>query len=153
MVNLASPNEHIPEIKQQIQVVKEWSWAAHHSLPFQHIPKLLMIHIVLNAFKMLNFFPMKGGIYDTLSPKTIMYGETLNYKNTWVSKFDKICMMTTRLACNQAIESSYWKMDNDLDVGLLMGYVLYRLLVELEFMDLGTFPHWFRLHPSLRTSW
>jgi hypothetical protein len=50
-------------------------------------------------------------------------------------------MMTTRLACNQAIESSYWRMDNDLDVGLLMGYVLYQLLVELEFMDLDTFPH------------
>jgi hypothetical protein len=32
---------------------------------------------------------------------------------------DKICMMTTRLACNQAIESSYWRMDNDPDVGLL----------------------------------
>jgi hypothetical protein len=39
---------------------------------------------------------------------------------------DKICMMTTRLACNRAIESSYWRMDNDSDVGLLMGYVLYR---------------------------
>jgi hypothetical protein len=37
---------------------------------------------------------------------------------------DKICMMTTRLACNQAIESSYWRMDNDSDVGLLTGYVL-----------------------------
>jgi hypothetical protein len=47
-------------------------------------------------------------------------------------------MMMTRLACNQAIESSYWRMDNDSDVGLLMGYVLYRLPVELEFMDLGT---------------
>jgi hypothetical protein len=46
---------------------------------------------------------------------------------------DKICMMMTRLACNRAIESSYWRMDNDLDVGLLMGYVLYRLPVELEF--------------------
>jgi hypothetical protein len=54
---------------------------------------------------------------------------------------DKICMMMTRLACNQAIESSYWRMDNDSDVGLLMGYVLYRLPVELEFMDLDTFPH------------
>jgi hypothetical protein len=32
-------------------------------------------------------------------------------------------------------------MDNDLDVGLLMVYVLYRLPVELEFMDLDTFPH------------
>jgi hypothetical protein len=49
-------------------------------------------------------------------------------------------MMTTRLACNQAIESSYWRMDNDLDVGLLMGYVLYQLPIELESMDLDTFP-------------
>jgi hypothetical protein len=39
-----------------------------------------MIHIVLNAVKMLNFFPMKGGISDTLSPKTIMSGESLDYK-------------------------------------------------------------------------
>jgi hypothetical protein len=51
------------------------------------------------------------------------------------------CMMTTRLACNQAIECSYWRMENDPDVGLLMGYVLYRLPVELEFMDLNTFLH------------
>jgi hypothetical protein len=48
-------------------------------------------------------------------------------------------MMTTRLACNQAIESSYWRMDNNSDVGLLMGYVLYQLLIELESMDLDTF--------------
>jgi hypothetical protein len=52
---------------------------------------------------------------------------------------DKICMMMTRLACNQAIESSYRRMDNNSDVGLLMGYVLYRLLIELESMDLDTF--------------
>jgi hypothetical protein len=52
---------------------------------------------------------------------------------------EKICMMTTRLACNQAIESSYWRMDNNSDVGLLTGYVLYRLLIELESMDLDTF--------------
>jgi hypothetical protein len=31
-------------------------------------------------------------------------------------------------------------MDNDPDVGILMGYVLYWLPVELEFMDLNTFP-------------
>jgi hypothetical protein len=49
----------VPEIKQRIWVVKEWSWAARHSLPFQRIPMLLMIHIVLNAIKMLNFFPTK----------------------------------------------------------------------------------------------
>jgi hypothetical protein len=56
------------------------------------------------------------------------------------NQLDKICMMMTRLACNRAIESSYWRMDNDSDVGLLMGYVLYQLPVELDFMDLDTFP-------------
>jgi hypothetical protein len=61
--------------------------------------------------------------------------------------------LLTRFACNWAIESSYWRMDNDSDVGLLMGYVLCRLPVELEFMDLDTFPRWFGLHPSLHTSW
>jgi hypothetical protein len=66
---------------------------------------------------------------------------------------DKICMMTTRLACNRAIESSYWRMDNNSDVGLLTGYVLYRLPIELEFMDLDTFSRWFGMHPSLHTSW
>jgi hypothetical protein len=70
-----------------------------------------------------------------------------------LSTSDKICMMMTRLACNRAIESSYWRMDNILDVGLLTGYVLYRLPIELESMDLDTFSRWFRLHPSLLTSW
>jgi hypothetical protein len=65
---------------------------------------------------------------------------TQDQPHSAIVKGDKICMMTTRLACNQAIESSYWRMDNDSDVGLLMGYVLYRLPVELEFMDLDTFP-------------
>jgi hypothetical protein len=32
-------------------------------------------------------------------------------------------------------------MDNNLDVGLLMGYVLYQLLIELESMDFDTFFH------------
>jgi hypothetical protein len=63
------------------------------------------------------------------------------------------CMMTTSLACNWAIESSYWRMDNNSDVGLLMGYVLYQILIELGSMDLDTFSHWFGLHPSLLTSW
>jgi hypothetical protein len=52
---------------------------------------------------------------------------------------DKICMLMTRLACNRAIESSYWRMDNNSAVGLLTGYVLYRLPIELESMDLDTF--------------
>jgi hypothetical protein len=48
MVNLASANEHVPKIELRIQVVKEWCRATRHSLPFNTIPKLMTIHIVLN---------------------------------------------------------------------------------------------------------
>jgi hypothetical protein len=60
-----------------------------------------MIHIVLNAVKMLNFFPTKGGVPDTLSPKTIMSGETLDYKKHFslqVGQYCQVCKEDT--LCN-----------------------------------------------------
>jgi hypothetical protein len=79
-VNLTSANEHVPDIERRIRVVKERSRAARHSLPFNRIPKLLTVYIVFTAVKLLNHFPPKGGISDSISPKTIMTGETLDYK-------------------------------------------------------------------------
>jgi hypothetical protein len=60
MVNLASANEHVPEIERRIRVVKERCRATRHSLSFERIPKLMMIHIVLNVVKLLNFFSNQG---------------------------------------------------------------------------------------------
>ena len=79
MINSASANEHVPKIEHRIRVVKERCHANCHSLLFKRIPKLLMIYIVFNVVKMLNFFPTKGGVSETLSPKTIMSRETLDY--------------------------------------------------------------------------
>jgi hypothetical protein len=80
MVNLASANEHVTYIERIIRVVKEWCRETWHSLPYERIPKLMTIHIVLNVVKLLNFPPTKGGVSDTLIPKTIMSGETLDFK-------------------------------------------------------------------------
>ena len=92
-VNLASSNEHVPEIERRIRVVKERCRATRHSLPFPRIPKLLTIHIVLNAVKLLNFFPTKGGVSDTISPKTIMSGETLDYKKHLSLQIGQYCQV------------------------------------------------------------
>jgi hypothetical protein len=56
MVNLASANKHVPEIERRIRAVKERCRATRHSLPFHTIPKLMMIHIVLNVVKLFIFF-------------------------------------------------------------------------------------------------
>jgi hypothetical protein len=93
MVNLASSNEHVPEIERRIRVVKERCRATRHSLPFEWIPKLLTIHIVFHAVKLLNYFPMKGGVSDTLSPKTILSGETLDFKKHLHLQIGQYCQV------------------------------------------------------------
>jgi hypothetical protein len=77
MVGLAIANKHVPEIERWIRVVTERCRSTRHSLSFHTISKLMTIHIVLNVVMMLIFFPTKGGVSDTLIPKTIMSGETL----------------------------------------------------------------------------
>ena len=79
-VNLTSGNKHVPEIERHICVVKEISHAFHHSLPFNRIPKLITIHVILNITKMLNYFLTKQGISLELSPRSILIGESLKYK-------------------------------------------------------------------------
>ena len=71
IINLASSNEHVPEIERKIRVVKGRCRAARHGLPFQRIAKILTIHIVFQTVKLLNFFPAQGGV-----------GDILDYKNT-----------------------------------------------------------------------
>jgi hypothetical protein len=93
ILNLASANEHVPGIERRVQVVKERCQETQHSLPFHTIPKIMMIHIVLNVVKLLHFFPRKGGVSDTLSPKTIISGETLDYKKHLSLQLGQYCQM------------------------------------------------------------
>jgi hypothetical protein len=92
-VNLASSNEHVLEIERRIRVVKERARAVRHSLPFSRIPKLLMIHLIFNCIKLLNHFPVKGGILDTLSPKTITTSDALHYKKHLSLKIGQYCQV------------------------------------------------------------
>jgi hypothetical protein len=108
--------------------MKQWSM-------IQAFWNRMMLVSKTNSFKM--FFNKRAQCNEI---KSVVCNKTNADENEQGRGSDKICMMMTRLACNRAIESSYWRMDNDSDVGLLMGYVLYQLLIELEFMDLDTFP-------------
>jgi hypothetical protein len=93
VVNLASANEHVYEVERRIRVVKERCRATRHILPFERIPKLITIHIVLNVVKLLNFFPTKGGVSETLSPKTIMLGDTLDYRKHLSLQIGQYCQV------------------------------------------------------------
>ena len=79
-LNLTSADEHIPETKRRIWVVKERVRAIVYSIPFNMLPAQVLIHVVLFVAKQLNMFPVKGGESAHLSPKQIMSGEVADFK-------------------------------------------------------------------------
>jgi hypothetical protein len=51
-----------------------------HSLPFASLPAQLVTYMIFYAVKLLNYFPVKGGVSKHYSPKAIMSGEQIHYK-------------------------------------------------------------------------
>ena len=60
-------------------MIKERVRALRQTLPFKNLPRKMVANMVLYVTKLLNFFPVKNGLSNTLSPKAIMTGEQINY--------------------------------------------------------------------------
>ena len=72
--HITAKNEHVPEVERSIPTVKERVRSEIHTLPFEYYPKLMLSHLILHSVNLLNMFPAKTGVSDTLSPHTIMTG-------------------------------------------------------------------------------
>jgi hypothetical protein len=67
-VELMRADEDVPEAALGIRVVKERVFSVWYGLPIARIPQLMLIHMVLHSGRMLNHFPYKGGISDSINP-------------------------------------------------------------------------------------
>ena len=63
-----------------IQTLKERIRATRHSLPFKRMPRLMLVEMVYYNTMWINAFPAKYGVSNTISPRTMLTGVTLNYK-------------------------------------------------------------------------
>ena len=79
LLNTASNDEHVPEIEWQTQTVKERTRSIYCTLPFNKMPRRLIIEMVYAANYWLNMFPRKGGVSRTLSPRALLTGKTWSY--------------------------------------------------------------------------
>jgi hypothetical protein len=78
-MNVANAQEHVPEIERSHRVIMERARAMFHRLPYQALPKLALKILVLESAKKFNFFPPKGGISSTISPRVILHKVNLDY--------------------------------------------------------------------------
>ena len=70
-LNIVAAVEHVPEIKQRIRVIKEWTRSVLNMLLFAKVPACVIIELIYYCCFWLNGFPADGGISDTISPRAI----------------------------------------------------------------------------------
>jgi hypothetical protein len=62
ILNMAAASNHVGLIERNICFFNEKTHSICHSLPFEHMPALMLVRIVLHTMQFMNSFPPKGGL-------------------------------------------------------------------------------------------
>ena len=90
-LDLAAANEHVGLIERNIRFLKEKTRSLRHSLPFERIPALMLIRMVMHTVPFMNSFPRKGGLKH-YPPSAIMTGAQLHMSQLQL-KFGSYCQV------------------------------------------------------------
>ena len=79
-MNFTSAQEHVPEAENNNRRIKERVRAAYHNLPYKHLCKTLVIMMVMEGAKKMNFFPANNGVSKYYSPRMILLKKNIDYE-------------------------------------------------------------------------
>ena len=91
-VDWAAAAQHCGLIERNIRFVKEKVRSLRHSLPFIHVPAIMIIRMVLHIVKFVNGFPRRGGP-KYYSPGQIMTGRGIHVDDLLL-KFGTYCLVS-----------------------------------------------------------
>ncbi len=99
VLDLAAASQQVGLIECNIRFLKEKTWLICHSLPFEHIPALMLVRMVLHTVQFMNSFPRKGGLKH-YPPSAIMTGAQLHMSQLQL-KFGSYCQVAEDVTpCN-----------------------------------------------------
>lgn len=78
-INVASADEHVPDVERSIRVIKERARGIFNALPFQRIPSVMLSELICLCVFWLNFFPLDHGVCGVISPRTLLMGLEVDY--------------------------------------------------------------------------
>ena len=70
---------HVPQAERNNHTLKEHICALYHTIPFNCMPLQVLVPLVLEATSKLNYFPVKGGVSNYYSPRTILGFPVIDY--------------------------------------------------------------------------
>ncbi|KAL7460882.1 LOW QUALITY PROTEIN: hypothetical protein ACHAXS_001318, partial [Conticribra weissflogii] len=91
VINTTAAQEHVGDIERKIWVIKERAQGTLNTLPFQTLPKQILIELIYFHVLWLNAFPVKNGISDCFSPREIVLRQKLDYKKHCKVPFGSYC--------------------------------------------------------------
>ena len=86
VLNTSAAKEYVAEIERCIRTVKEKCRCTVSTLPFEVLPKLVVINIVYHEVMWANAFPNKKGVSGTFSPRALILRNNLDV--TLHAKYD-----------------------------------------------------------------
>ena len=73
-LNITPKDNHVGKIERSIHTIKERVRTIIHGLPFRRLPRLMIREVVTTATKLLNMFPIAGGLSPIHSLYSILTG-------------------------------------------------------------------------------
>ncbi|KAL7463813.1 hypothetical protein ACHAXS_004166 [Conticribra weissflogii] len=91
IVNITSAGEHVGDIEQQIQTIKEQCQGITNTLLFKKMPAQMMVELIYFCTMWLNALPNKNGVSAEYSPREIVVRQAVNYKKHCQVPFGVYC--------------------------------------------------------------
>jgi hypothetical protein len=90
-LNTPAASEHIGDIERRIRVIKEHCRGIICTLPYTHLPQIMLVHLLHHVVMWLNNFPVENGISDHFSPRKIILRHKLDVKHHCHIPFGAYC--------------------------------------------------------------
>jgi hypothetical protein len=91
MLNTTMACEHVGKIEQKIRVIKERGREMINTLPYETMPKLMIIELMHFCVMWMNSFPVKSRVSKKFSPRELVSRHKLNKKLHCKVSFGSYC--------------------------------------------------------------
>ena len=122
-MNKSNPGYHVTEIDRNNRTVKEIIRAQYHRLPFQDIPKVMIIYLAFEVVRKLNDFPVKEFLLPYYINQTIVYQQPLEYNKDFTITFGEF--IPEKITTISNIQNFHGQLTTFTNMG--MGYFIYKV--------------------------
>jgi hypothetical protein len=78
-LNTTAQDKHVGDIERFIRTIKERTRCVYNTLPYRKMPLQMVAEMVYASVFWLNCFPSANGVSASISPRTLVTGQTVDY--------------------------------------------------------------------------